>query len=78
MASKKGNKPKFKDKEGNIQLQIFKNKGKKNSVYAIYRIWSYRFPFKYNQKIDLTTPELESLKKLLGRLPEIKITKKGK
>lgn len=76
MAHKKNNKPKLRMKEGNIHLQIFKNKGV-NGTYPTVKITSYRFPFgKYNQIITLMANETERLKKLLNEMPEIK--KKGK
>lgn len=78
MAHKKKNKPKFRDKEGNIHLQIFKNKGA-NGEYVTYKITSYRFPFgKYNQEMTLMKIEVERLMELLERKPEVVLKKQEK
>tara|TARA_Y100000034_G_scaffold135479_1_gene207562 strand:- start:1598 stop:1870 length:273 start_codon:yes stop_codon:yes gene_type:complete len=85
MAHMKNNKPKFKDKEGNMHIQIFINKGKDGVKYPIFKVWRYRFPFKYNASIDFYATEVMKLKELLNRMPHIEIkqtqsyiTKKGK
>ena len=76
MAHKKNNKPKLKIKEGNMHLQIFKNKGA-HGTYAVIKITSYRFPFgKYNQSVSLMPIEIERLMKVFARMPKIEFKQK--
>lgn len=78
MTFKKGNEPKFTDKEGNVQLSAFKNKNVKGVEYIMFVLSIFKFPFKFNQKIMINTSELEKLKILLDRVPKIEIKEKKK
>jgi hypothetical protein len=70
--------PIYEDKEGNVKIQIFKNVNKKGVKYVIYKLWLYKFPFKFNRNITLNRVELEKLGRLLPRLPVIEEDKPEK
>lgn len=76
--AKKKKKPIFEDKENNIKIQVWRNTSKSGKPFVLVRVWAYRFPFKFHQKIDMGTGELQSLGKLIERMPKFEIKEKKK
>jgi hypothetical protein len=78
MVAQTGNKPVFKDKEGNVQFAVFRNTNINRNSYPLICITVCRFPLSYARKIYLNPSELNKLRVLLERVPkDIKI-KEGK
>jgi hypothetical protein len=77
MVAEIGNKPVFKDKEGNIQFAVFRNTNVNKNSYPLICITVCRFPLAYSKKIYMNPSELNKLKLLLERVPkDIKIKDK--
>lgn len=61
--------PIFQQKEGNVRVQVYKNVNKRGVKYITYKIWVYKFPFKYNRNISLNRVEFANIVKLGQTIP---------
>lgn len=71
---KKAHKPIWSEKEGNVQLSLFKNKNIKGVKYPKFVFSIFKFPFQYNQKIYFTEQEADKMFLLLKNRPKINRT----
>ena len=78
VVTKRKKKPIWELKEGNVKLQLWKNKNVKGTIFITGRFHVYSFPFTYYKKIDLKMNEIYRMGEIIRQMPEIKVEQKTK